>query len=74
MDLVGMNLWKNYTNALWETFPDFERQPIWADWTGKKGTRLTAQVYAHEHFIKSREVDIWDETVSYTHLTLPTKA
>ena len=37
------NLWKNYRDVLWETFPDFQRQPIWADWTGKKGTRLTAQ-------------------------------
>ena len=67
-----MNLWKNYTDALWETFPDFQRQPIWADWTGKRGTRLTAQVYTHEHFIKSREVDIWDEKSSiYNNILYP---
>ena len=67
-----MNLWKNYTDALWETFPDFQRQPIWADWTGKRGTRLTAQVYTHEHFIKSREVDIWDEkSCIYNNILYP---
>ena len=67
-----MNLWKNYTDALWETFPDFQRQPIWADWTGKRGTRLTAQVYTHEYFIKSREVDIWDEKSSiYNNILYP---
>ena len=73
MDMVGMNnLWKNYRDVLWETFPDFQRQPIWADWTGKKGTRLTAQVYTHEHFIKAREVDIWDDTTSvYNNILYP---
>ena len=66
------NLWKNYRDVLWETFPDFQRQPIWADWTGKKGTRLTAQVYTHEHFIKAREVDIWDDTSSiYNNILYP---
>ena len=66
------NLWKNYRDVLWETFPDFQRQPIWADWTGKKGTRLTAEVYTHEHFIKSREVDIWDDTTSvYNNILYP---
>ena len=66
------NLWKNYRDVLWETFPDFQRQPIWADWTGKKGTRLTAQVYTHEHFIKAREVDIWDDTTSvYNNILYP---
>ena len=66
------NLWKNYRDVLWETFPDFQRQPIWADWTGKKGTRLTAQVYTHDHFIKAREVDIWDDTTSvYNNILYP---
>ena len=66
------DLWVNYKEALWETFPDFERQPTWADWTGKKGTRLTAQVYTHEHFIKAREVDIWDDTTSvYNNILYP---
>ena len=60
-----MNLWKNYKEALWETFPDFERtDPLWADWTGRKDTNLKATVYTHEHFIKAREVDIWDDTSS----------
>ena len=66
------DLWKNYKDALWETFPDFEKQPVWADWTGKKDTNLTATVYTHEHFIKSREVDIWDEKSSiYNNILYP---
>ena len=74
MDMVGMNnLWKNYREALWETFPDFERtQPLWANWTGKRDTNLTATVYTHEHFIKAREVDIWDDTSSiYNNILYP---
>ena len=67
------NLWENYRNALWETFPDFEKTtPLWADWKGKRGTNLTATVYTHEHFIKAREVDIWDDTSSiYNNILYP---
>ena len=67
-----MDLWKNYKEALWETFPDFEKQPVWADWTGKGGTRLTATVYTNDYFIKSREVDIWDDKSSiYNNILYP---
>ena len=67
-----MDLWKNYKEALWETFPDFEKQPVWADWTGKGGTRLTATVYIHDYFIKSREVDIWDDkSCIYNNILYP---
>ena len=67
-----MDLWKNYKEALWETFPDFQKQPIWADWTGKGGTRLKATVYTHDYFIKSREVDIWDEkSCIYNNILYP---
>ena len=59
------DLWVNYKEALWETFPDFEKtEPLWADWTGKRDANLTATVYTHDHFIKAREVDIWDDTTS----------
>ena len=57
-----MDLWKNYKETLWEVFPDFEKvSPKWCEWEGKDGTRLDAQVYTHDYFIKSRAVDIWDE-------------
>ena len=37
--MVGVkDLWKNYKEAVWETFPGFEEQPMWAEWTGKDGT------------------------------------
>ena len=50
-----MNLWKNWKEAVWETFPDLEYQNTWAEWEGK-GTNLTAKIYKNKHFIKSREV------------------
>ena len=56
-----MNLWKNYKNALNEAFPDLYTDRLWADWEGK-GTNLVAKTYTHKHFLKSREVEIWNET------------
>ena len=46
-----MNLWKNWKEAVWETFPDLEYQNTWAEWEGK-GTNLTAKIYKNKHFIK----------------------
>ena len=66
-----MNLWKNYKNALNEAFPDLYTDRIWADWEGK-GTKLVAQTYKHKHFLKSREVDIWNEKSSiYNNIIYP---
>ena len=66
-----MNLWKNWKEAVWNTFPDLEYQNTWAEWEGK-GTNLTAKIYKNKHFIKSREVDIWsDKTHVYNTIIYP---
>ena len=66
-----MNLWKNWKEAVWNTFPDLEYQNTWAEWEGK-GTNLTAKIYKNKHFIKSREVDIWsDRTHVYNTIIYP---
>jgi len=52
-----MNLWKNYKEVLFETFPDIVRNYEWANWKGKD-TNLVANLYTHPYFIKSREVEI----------------
>ena len=59
-----MNLWKNYQEAVFETFPDltFEKQHV--HWINKRGVNLTADLYSGNHFIKSRHVDIWDEKIN----------
>ena len=56
-----MNLWKNYKEALFDTFPEMVRNYEWANWEGK-GTQLIANLYTHDYFIKSREVEIWSDT------------
>ena len=66
-----MNLWKNYKNALNEAFPDLYNDKVWADWEGK-GTKLVAKTYEHEHFLKSREVEIWNEvSCIYNNILYP---
>jgi hypothetical protein len=56
-----MNIWKNYKEALFNTFPEMIRNYEWANWEGK-GTKLIANLYTHDYFIKSREVEIWSDT------------
>ncbi len=58
---LTMNLWKNYKEALFDTFPEMVRNYEWANWEGK-GTKLIANLYTHDYFIKSREVEIWSDT------------
>ena len=66
-----MNLWQNYIDAVWDTFPDLKHKETWAEWEGK-GTKLTAKIYKNEHFIKSREVNIWsDKTHVYNTIIYP---
>ena len=66
-----MNLWKNYKEVLFETFPDMVRNYEWANWKGKD-TNLVANLYTHPYFIKSREVEIWNEkTCIYNNIIYP---
>ena len=56
-----MNLWKNYKDILFNTIPDIKKNYEWANWE-KKGTHLVANLYTQEYLIKSREVEIWNDT------------
>ena len=57
-----MNLWKQYKDVLHDTISLYnEVGSVWAQWEGK-GTSLTAKTYTNENIIKSREVEIWNET------------
>tara|TARA_B100000287_G_scaffold300683_1_gene283835 strand:+ start:1253 stop:1876 length:624 start_codon:yes stop_codon:yes gene_type:complete len=57
-----MNLWENYKKVLHDTISLHNGVgSVWAQWEGK-GTSLTAKTYTNEHIIKSREVEIWNET------------
>ena len=66
-----MNLWKNYKEVLFDTFPEMVRNYEWANWEGK-GTHLIANLYTHDYFIKSREVEIWsDKSCIYNNIIYP---
>jgi hypothetical protein len=66
-----MNLWMNYKTSLYSTFPDMHRFLRWGYWKSK-GTTLCAQLYKHPHFIKSREVEIYDEkSCIYNNIIYP---
>ena len=68
---LTMDLWKNYKEVLFETFPDMVRNYEWANWKGKD-TNLVANLYTHPHFIKSREVEIWNEkSCIYNNIIYP---
>ena len=44
---------------------------VWANWESKK-TYLTAKTYTHPYIIKSREVEIWNETTCiYNNIIYP---
>jgi len=65
------NLWKNYKDAVAETFPDLSFRECWASWEGKK-LSLTAETYVHPYFIKSRQVEIWGEkSCIYNNIIYP---
>jgi len=54
-----MTIWKNYIDALFDTFPQLEVTEEWARWENK-GANLIANVRTGEHFIKAREALITD--------------
>jgi len=67
-----MNLWKEYKNVLHDTI-DLHNGvgSVWANWESKK-TYLTAKTYTHPYIIKSREVEIWNETTCiYNNIIYP---
>lgn len=65
------NLWNQYKQILWETFPDLENIGDWADWSDN-GANLSAKLYNNKYIIKSREVDIWDEkSCIYNNIIYP---
>ena len=67
-----MNIWKNYKDVLHKTFPLHNGvDSVWAEWESKD-TWLTAKTYTTEYFIKSREVEIWNEkTCIYNNILYP---
>ena len=65
-----MNLWENYKRVLGQTF-DLTLTQQWANWSSK-GTELRANLYTHPHFIKSREVEIFNEkSCIYNNIIYP---
>ena len=54
-----MTIWKNYIDALFDTFPQLEVTEEWARWENK-GANLIANVRTGEHFLKAREALITD--------------
>ena len=54
-----MTIWKNYIDALEETFPDLKVGEQWAKWEGKDA-HLIANLRYGKNFIKAREAHITD--------------
>ncbi len=66
-----MNLWQSYKSVLRSTFPGMYRSCRWGYWKSK-GTTLVAELYNHPYFIKSREVEIYDEkSCIYNNIIYP---
>ena len=67
-----MNLWKEYKDVLHDTI-DLHNGvgSVWANWESKK-TYLSAKTYTNPYIIKSREVEIWNETTCiYNNIIYP---
>lgn len=65
-----MNLWKNYKQVLFETFPDLKLDHVCFKWEGK--LNLDAKIYKGEYFLKSREAEIYnDKSCIYNNILYP---
>ena len=53
-----MTIWQNYISTYRSMLP-MKIEGMWAGWEGK-GTHLNAITHSHQHFLKSRQVDITD--------------
>jgi len=53
-----MTIWQDYISAYRSILP-MKIEGLWAGWEGK-GTYLNAITHSHQHFLKSRQVDISD--------------
>ena len=66
-----MNLWQSYKSVLHSTFPEMHRALRWGYWKSD-GTTLIADLHNHPHFIKSREVEIFNEkSCIYNNIIYP---
>jgi len=66
-----MNLWENYKSVLHGTFPEMRRVLRWGYWKSED-TTLIAELHNHPHFIKSREVEIFNEkSCIYNNIIYP---
>ena len=67
-----MNLWEKYKDVLHNTISLHNGvDSVWAQWESKE-TFLTAKTYTTQYFIKSREVEIWNEkSCIYNNIIYP---
>ena len=65
-----MNLWEQYKDTLHETISLLDDE-VWGEWESK-GMSLQAKTYSHPNLIKSREVEIWNDTCCiYNNILYP---
>ena len=67
-----MNIWENYKTSLHDAISLHNGVgSVWAQWEGKD-THLLAKTYTNQYIIKSREVEIWNETTCiYNNILYP---
>lgn len=64
------DLWKNYKKVLYDTFPELELDYTWCEWKGE--VDLDARVYKGGHFLKAREAEVYNDTISiYNNILYP---
>lgn len=64
------NLWKNYKQAIHDTFPELRQVEHWNHWEGKM--TMDAYVYRGGHFMRTREALVRNDTTDiYNHVLYP---